>query len=206
MMKKRNKKKIASFYKNKDILVTGGCGSLYKQYLHQGGTKAFAEFLETMNQGSDRFFEAFTYSKYSNQIENLFGDENLFIYVYEHLQKDKHQFLEKLCHFVGERNIPPFNEKWYNRGHGKIQISLARQANTLFRSPLNPRGILPVVRVPFLGPLSPRLFLQNRFAQKMLYRKYEIPSEIQSKIKKIYAEDNRKINKRYRLNLPESYF
>jgi hypothetical protein len=188
--------------------------SLYKQYLYRGGTKSLTGFIDQMNQyqmsrkGED-YFKRFEYGCYIDEIIKIFGKDNLYIYSFEELNKDKYTFLKNLLDFLGEKEVPEFEDIVYNRGYGKIQIKLARFLNRFFKSDLNPNGILHYFRIPMIKRISQRDvgdLLQSRLIQKLIYKEYRMPYNLKLKIKKRYIQDNKRINEKYGLNLPDIYF
>ena len=182
--------------------------SLYKQYLHEGGIRDFPGFLEEMgryNRTEAGFLDTYKYTNYLGQLVKIFGRNNVYVYIYEQLGKDRSEFLRGLLEFLGEKDIPVMQNTVYNRGYGAYQMRLACFFNRFFKSSFNPKGIIPSVKIPRLGRLSPRLLLQNRLTQRLIYKKYKMPESIAAKIREYYAEDNCKVKEEYALELPESY-
>ncbi|WP_174613039.1 sulfotransferase domain-containing protein [Virgibacillus ihumii] len=181
--------------------------SLYVQYIHQGGVLTAENYLKYCeNNGSIQNFE---FNRYLSLIEKTFGNDSLYIMMYEHFKQDANKEMLKLLNFMGEDKIPAYNQstgvRKSNKSYGLLQVKIARRLNRYFKSALHKEGTIPAVRIPKLGKLSPRLFLQNKLSFSLHYKKYELPDSLQQTIQERFAEENRKLAEKYQLDLPDSY-
>jgi hypothetical protein len=185
--------------------------SFYMLYLHKCGTKDLIGFL---NQSScvdpvdveKSFYNLFKYSNYLDLSTDIFGRENVFIYVFEKLITDPQEYLNRMINFFEERNYPKIDTKVHNKGYNKIQVRLSRVLNRFFKSYQNPDGLIPIVTIPMFGELSPRRLLQSRWFPGFFSKKYILPVHISNQLREAYRADNLYINQKYGLNLPDSYF
>ena len=122
--------------------------------------------------------------------------------MYENFKDNKNNFLYKLLKFLGEEELPEYEDKILNKGYGTFQIHLAIIFNRFFKTNLNPTGKIPVIKNVYL----PRLFLQNQLIQNLLYKKFEMPVDLKIILKSIYKDSNRKLKEEYDIDLPNSYF
>ncbi|GAA0614076.1 hypothetical protein GCM10009001_34180 [Virgibacillus siamensis] len=182
--------------------------SLYIQYIHQGGVLTAENYLKYCeNNGSIRNFE---FHRYLQLIEKLFGKDSLYVMVYEHFKQDTDKEMLKLLNYMGEDNIPTYTKatgvRKSNKSYGVLQLKMARRLNRFFKSPLYKEGIIPAVRIPKLGKLSPRLFLQNKLSFTLHYKPYQLSESLRQTIQSQFAEENRKLAETYQLDLPDSYW
>jgi len=185
--------------------------SLYKYYVSYGGTEDIIGFLSWLckyNFSIDApFFKRFEFSNDIEAVINVFGKENMHIYLAENMRSNQQQTLDDMMYFMGENRVPFFDKgKIHNRGYGARQIRIARFLNRFFKTEMNPKGVLPVIDLPFGFHLNPKLLLYRKFVQRLIYTDYKLPPAMKRKIKAMYIEDNEKINKKYELNLPSNYF
>lgn len=181
--------------------------SLYVQYIHQGGVRSAEGYLQYCElNGAIRNFE---FNRYLQLIERIFGKDSLYIMVYEHFKQNADHEMLKLLNFMGEDKIPAYNKstgvRRSNKSYGVLQLKIARRLNRYFKTGVYKEGVIPAVRIPKLGKLSPRLFLQNKLSFTLHYKKYQLPGELRQSIQEQFAKGNRKIAEKYHLDLPDSY-
>lgn len=177
--------------------------SLFVQHLHQGGVRNGPEYIKHLEQTGS--LENFHFHNYLREIEKIFGDDRVYVMVYEHFKENFSVEMLKLLNYMSEPEIPPYQNKGRNKSFGKLQVAIARRLNRLFKTPIHPEGRLPIINVPIIGPLSPRRFLQNRYSFALHYEKYQFPEALQVSLRQRYAEGNQKLAGRYNLNLPDTY-
>ena len=122
--------------------------SLYRQYLKSGGTRSVRRFYGMDGDGRppmmslDRFF----YSPYVDAVKALFP-AGVLLLAFEEFVEDEAVFLRKITDFIGVKfpSIPLRKENATRLGPFGMEVS--RVLNHLFRSYLNPGGILPGVPV-----------------------------------------------------------
>ncbi len=196
--------------------------SLYKQYVHVGGTKRFLDFV---NFRKGRFeyayhdldftinVEMFHYLNVIGYYEKLFGRENLLVIPYELLKNDPGQFVNRLTAGIGIKQVPAFGNKIYNQGYGSRQIAIARFMNRFLKSKFRETGLIPDTTFPITGKIDTgklRLILQSNLSRRLLGQKPITDPLLKSEIKKRFAESNQVLNQRYQLTLetlcPGEYF
>ena len=207
---------IRDLFKHLDIKILLGIReqsdivrSFYLQYLHQGGTRDINGFFDLMRENGETvftssFLKALEYSPYIQQLHDAFGRENLFVFLYEDLKQDLNAFLWRLMQFLGEPEIPDLRSRRPNRSYGRVEAHVARVINRFFRLDQNRGGLLPVLRVPCIGRLEPRRFLQSRFFPRS--RPWTLPDAIVRDIKSHYRDDNRILADQLDLKLSPHYF
>lgn len=190
--------------------------SFYLQHLHQGGTLDIHEFLQRYEVsatafGSGPFFDSFNFSGYIEQLYQAYGAQNVYVYFFENLRQDRQRFINSLLAFLGEYTFPALETIRYNKGYahnigyGPTQIALARFFNNFFRLDQNPRGQLPVIRVPGVGNITPNRFLRSSYLSWLFRSRYELPKDLRHRIRDFYREENRRLRKRFGLPLPPNY-
>ncbi|MCB0630479.1 MAG: sulfotransferase [Lewinella sp.] len=104
--------------------------SSYKQYLNEGGTASWEEFIIE----NDAHLEQFKFSKYIKLLLNKVELDNLLILNYDQLRKNPMQFVEEMCTFIfgdydrsmlqqiklsekSNPSVPDNFESWYIRNN-----------------------------------------------------------------------------------------
>lgn len=127
--------KIIFAIRNKNSLKK----SWYRKSIGIGATWSYNEFIEYINQNF------FVYDSYIESLRNLFRD--VFIYKYEDFKKKPDKIIQDMCDFIGVE-IPEIDEETYKRkwnvGYTEKQIKIARIINRVFKTKLNPKGIIPL--------------------------------------------------------------
>ena len=135
--------------------------SLYKQYLHEGGTERFDGFFQ-LDGGALLDAQDLTYRPVIEQIQRLFVGRKL-VFDYQSVQSID-AFAPDLARFLRVERVPiPTQVKRHNVGIGARQGALLRAINHASSTDLNPGGRLPLRNRVFrrLG-LDPRSVLQKR--------------------------------------------
>lgn len=179
--------------------------SLYIQHIHMGGVlDAYGYLNYCRNNGS---LQSLNFHNYLQKVEKTFGRDRLYVMIYEDFRQNPADEIRKLLHFMGEREIPKYSTKTSarksNKSYGVAQVRIARKLNKYFKSRSNPKGRIPTIRIPKIGKLAPRTLLQTRISYTLHYKKYELPEDIRELLKERYAEGNKKLAKRYDLELPD---
>jgi len=189
--------------------------SLYKQYLHVGGTKSFREFLHFKNGKFEHSYcewdstvnpEMFNFLNVLEYYEKLFGRENLCVIPFELMKTAPDKFTAKLLSWLGVKEIPSMNKNIRNPGYGARQIIIARFFNKFLKSPFKETALFPDATLPLTGKIDGgklRLILQSRLSRKLLGKKPITDEILRSKIRRIYADSNRQMNEKYQLSLDE---
>jgi hypothetical protein len=185
--------------------------SFYLQHLHQGGTKNLKDFLDHFGFSDSSsqpraFFDSFNYCRYLDEVIEVVGEGNYYVYIYENLRAEPMSFVEELLGFFGEYNRPKFKIDKRNKGYGELAVFLARILNRLFKTDQHSNGLLPIISVPKIGELSPRRFLQSKYFRFVSNKEYRIPEDISAQIRKIYLVNNMELRDKYGLVLPKEYF
>ncbi|WP_077325658.1 hypothetical protein [Virgibacillus siamensis] len=181
--------------------------SLYVQYIHQGGVRSAEGYLQYCEQNGS--LQNFEFHRYFRLIEKFFGKDSLYIMVYEHFKENAEKEMLKLLNFMGEKAIPSYNKaggvRRTNKSYGVLQLKIARRLNKYFKTGVHKEGIIPAVKIPKLGNLSPRMFLQNKVSYSLNYQKFELPDELRHTLQDRFAVENRKLVNNYQLDLPDKY-
>jgi len=113
--------------------------SWYKKSIGIGATWSYEEFLQQINT------DVFDYEPYIEHLKNLFSDT--YIYKYEDFRKNPDGIIKEMCDFIGvetpEIEKEAYKRKW-NVGYTEKQIRFARKLNKIFKTRLNPDGIIPL--------------------------------------------------------------
>lgn len=113
--------------------------SWYKKSIASGAVWTFEEFLQSIN------LKLFDYEVYIERLMEMFQD--VYVYKYEDFRENPGKVVKKMCDFMGletpKIEKEAYNRKW-NIGYTQKQIKFARIINKLFKTRLNPDGIIPL--------------------------------------------------------------
>jgi hypothetical protein len=131
---------ILIFIRRQDQLIK----SLYKQYIKQGGTFSYSNFISSSQFGGVTRFDlnAFDYLQTVKSYEEVFGKGRVHIFAYEWLQDDQNTFSKRFCDLVGEEVNIDFHIR-RNVGLSGRKLKLCRFLNRFFPSTISEKGILP---------------------------------------------------------------
>lgn len=137
--------------------------SIYRQYIHEGGTLGINSFLSLRYPSPLRLEkEHFYYDRLVGAYQTLFGQERVKVLVYEQLADEKHSFLSELLGFIGvDEDVVSIEARCaarQNIGMSLPSIYLARWLNRLVYSHFN------------LSPLLPRKLVSARHIRFALQR------------------------------------
>lgn len=155
--------RLFSIYPDARIIVgirkpAGAIVSHYKQHIHQGGVLCFEDYVK------EKIDVAwFNYEDHLNHLKKLFGENRVYVYDFQNLKKDPKAFINGITDFLGV-DAPEFNRTKRNVGYGRKQIEAARIMNRFFKTPANPKGLIPWSGNWWFFPFPPRFFLQNKFS------------------------------------------
>jgi hypothetical protein len=181
--------------------------SFYRQYLKSGGTRSIKRFYGLGDNTKpplmtlDRFF----YSIYVEEVIKKFPSGVLLL-AFEELIKNQKQFLEKITNFIGV-HLPNIELEKENRTTlGPMGMEVSRILNHLFRSMLNPSGLIPGIKMKQHGiptRVSPVQIMHDKWPSKgNKINKGEI-FEVAEEIFKKLKEDNQRLDEKYQLDLKE---
>ena len=77
-------------------------------------------------------YEYLEFDKYINLLKKLFGENNVYVYVYEDLKANPNKFIEGICKFIGVET-PYFENKIINRRISKWQLKIINMIAMLVR-------------------------------------------------------------------------
>jgi len=147
--------KIIFGIRNKEEILL----SWYKQYVATGGTHGYEYFLKNhMNQ------KKLDYEEYIQKLYEYYGKENIFIYKLEEIKNNQEKVIKDMSKFIGIPFPKDYNRKPTNVGYSFETLKASLIINRLFRTKLNPYGIIPFPHF----VLPQRIFFQNRFIRKIL--------------------------------------
>lgn len=135
--------RIKNVFKNVKIIVgirdvESITKSLYSQYIKEGGTCKMKGFTDSFLNREHRL----NYKHYIKFLNKVFGKGNVYVMDFENLKKDKKKFVDDLCKFM-EVKTPKYDDKKFNVKYTLWQIRIQRNINKIFKSKLNPDGLLP---------------------------------------------------------------
>lgn len=127
--------KIIFGIRNKEALKK----SWYKKSIGVGATWSYEEFLHNINP------HLFEYETYIETLKEKFKD--VYVYKFEDFKSSPDKVIEEMCNFIGVE-IPEIEKEAYKRkwniGYTERQIKIARRLNKIFKTKLNPDGIIPL--------------------------------------------------------------
>jgi len=179
--------------------------SFYRQYLKSGGTRNIKRFygLEDSSKPPLMTMDRFLYSIYVEEVIKTFPS-GVLILTFEEFIKDQKSFLEKITKFVGVK-LPEIELKKENTTTlGPLGMEVSRILNHLFRSMLNPSGLIPGIKMKQHGMstrVSPIQIMHDKWPSKgNKINKGEIYA-VAEKIFKGLKEDNKKLDEKCKLEL-----
>lgn len=178
--------------------------SFYRQYLKSGGTRNVRRFygFEPDKGPPLMCLDRFYFFKYVEAVVSTFKSGVLILPFEEFTQNQKY-FLGKITDFM-EVPMPDLSLKRENSTRlGPLGMEVSRMVNYLFRSLLNPAGMVPGVRV-VQGDknhrISPMQFLHDQWPKSKRVKDGEV-ARLAGEIFRSVEEDNRKLDKEFGLNL-----
>jgi len=180
--------------------------SLYRQYLNAGGTESINAFYGIDRSHSPILsLDRFRFLPYLNQITSLFSS-GVLILTFEELVTHPREFLRKLSAFIN-LELPDLELNRSNETRlGSLGMGVTRYLNRIFRSQLNPGGLLPLI------PVYRHRRIELRSLASLIHHDWPIrgsvskSSRIHSVSEKILAtvrDDNRILDQQFKLGLSE---
>jgi hypothetical protein len=168
--------------------------SLYKQYIQIGGSKKESELFDTKVTYKSAIFrhdyncidpKTLMYYNYLNRIVELFGQESVYIYLYEDLVYDDNLFISNICSFINAKVIKSLDKTPSNVSLPERIFGLYRVLNHLSRSYISEKGIIKSKYIrSFVGLLR---FIPLRYKVKV--------SSVYDLYKENYKKDNNNLRK-----------
>lgn len=178
--------------------------SLYIQYIHHGGVRSGRDYITYCEHNGS--VSNFHFHEYLQKIEDVFGRDRLYVMIYEYFKQNPEEEMLKLLNYMGEPDIPPYQNEELNKSLGKVQVAIARRLNHFFKTPVHPRGRFAIYEPSRRSRIPSRVLLQNKISFALHYERYEFPKDLQASLRQRYAEGNRVLADRYHLDLPNAYF
>jgi hypothetical protein len=142
--------------------------SVYRQYIKRGGVLDPAAFFGLENHDGACFpKDRFRYREYVGVLKQRFP-AGVHVGIFEEFVELPSTFLERMCRFLEVEPLDSWELEKFNRSRlGSTGLEVSRILNRLFRSPLNPGGVLPgLPRRRLSGEwwsVSPVYMLQNHW-------------------------------------------
>ncbi len=156
--------------------------SLYRQFVAEGGTESFSEFLEQyLPDGAAR--EYLDYHRSVGLFRSLFGDGNVFVGLFEQLQENPGAFLSDLAWFM---EINPFSlpEKDL-KGKENVRLSAASEGLARFANKRLKRDVKSVAKRREWLKLADRMMFSRASSRTVM------DEEIRSSVESLYRPGNR---------------
>ncbi len=204
----QNMKKV--YPQAKIILVLrrqdGLARSFYRQYLKSGGTRTMDRFYGLTDGGSPPLFakDRFRFKPYVDAIHELFSS-GVLVLTYEEFVRKPDQFLETLARFGGFTKPDLKMRRENATALGPVGQEVTRYLNHLFRSRLNPGGVIPGFLVDDGGPrrrVSPVQLLHDHWPGRRRTVGRQAASAAATILDSV-REDNRELDRKYNLDLSE---
>lgn len=180
--------------------------SLYRQYIQQGGVlKAKDFFREEMREFRWSYLDYYPLVQY---YANLFGKENVFIFLQEELRNNQTKVLNNFTDFIGAaklNKLPPSKKKG-NKSLSSAAIKLLRVLNHSTNNYYRPSNLISskITTWKFrylLQEWGDPLLISKIFSNKPL-----VPKNISQQIPKRYRDNNLKLQETYHLNLKQYHY
>ena len=142
--------------------------SVYRQYIKRGGVLDPAAFFGLDgHEGACFPRDRFRYREYVSVLKRRFP-AGVHVGIFEEFAESPSAFLERMCRFLGMEPIDNWELQKINRSRlGSTGLEVSRVLNRLFKSPLNPGGVLPGIprrrRTGKWWSVSPVFMLQDHW-------------------------------------------
>lgn len=181
--------------------------SMYRQYIYQGGTVKFADFLN-LDKKRSLYARPFNidYLKYDQLVkeyQTLFGKENVLVVPHESLKKNASQFLNQLSNFICNHDFSIKLEKLQNESLSNLSTNLLRIINHFAFSGMKPNNLVwngfstRIIKKIFQVILDPYFF--SFFSNKNSY----LNPDQSAKLKKYFLNSNKRLTELTDLELKE---
>jgi hypothetical protein len=183
--------------------------SMYSSYLKRGGTASIAEVFSISSENTGEFFsyEFLDYHKTISQFQNVFGKQNVYIFIYEDFLENNTEFMKNFTSIFGMSiDLKCLSNRKKNIKLRRGLISLLRKTNLLFQKGLSPKKN--IVNWPWVYTLFNknidiinewRIWGQKPKSSEML------GNEMSDFIIDYYRESNRKLIEDFNLKSIEKY-
>ena len=177
--------------------------SLYRQYIHQGGSSSFDRFLNLPLENTLYFsLNYLCYDRIVHYYRQLFGTRSVFVCLYESFNSSPHDFLGQLFSFMSVKEKSFHNKlfmKRANQGMSSLSISIARIFNRFIYSPsFNPN---PIISVRIINSRFFRRFLLQRYLDPLLFNRISGQRSFISKEMRVELNDYFRSSNRSLLNM-----
>ncbi len=179
--------------------------SLYRQYLKSGGTRTMRRFFGLCDAANPPLFsmDRFLYSPYVQAVHGAFP-AGVLILTFEEFAADQQRFLGSIAEFIG-CPLPRITLRKENvTSLGPLGMEVTRYLNHLFRSLLNPGGLIPGYPITRAGQrrrVSPVQVLHDRWPWRRPPRPWSEPHQVGQEILQRVLDDNRRLDERFGLDL-----
>lgn len=166
----------------------------FSHYLHLKSKKSVEKNVplrETIKRHPD-IIENGRYGKYLEHYLNLFSRNQFLILFYEDIEKNPHNFIKKIYHFleVDENFIPKGVDKKYHTSIVRFSPSYKKFEELYFALKKNVMGRLMMKTAKFFGLDS---YLVNDFINKFNRLKFSLSREDRKYLSSLYKEDIQKL-------------
>ncbi len=181
--------------------------SFYRQYLKSGGTRTIRRFygLEKTKHLPLMSLDRFNFYPYVEALSNSFP-AGLLILTFEEFVQNQNTFLTKLTDFIGIKAPDIELEKENTTTLGPFGMEVTRIMNHLFRSLLNPGGIIPGLKAKRFGKparISPVEFIHDKWPTRgKKSTKGEI-HRVAVHIFEMVQENNRNLDQNFKVGLKQ---
>ncbi|MEM6641971.1 MAG: sulfotransferase domain-containing protein [Bacteroidota bacterium] len=177
--------------------------SYYRQYVVQGGTLNFLEFLDLKDKRpwQSKFFNI-NYLKYDLILQKyveVFGPENVLVLSQEMLRESRAAYVNKLCSFLGCEYMEPKElSTKSNRSLTDLSLLVLRLVNHFTYSAISPHHLISdnlsnVYFFKFLAVIFDPYFGRLFSGKKVLVEHYGLTSQI----REIYRSSNEELNTKF---------
>jgi hypothetical protein len=142
--------------------------SVYRQYIKRGGVlDPVAFFGSDSHVGAYFPRDRFRYREYVRALKQRFCS-GVHVGIFEEFAESPSAFLERMCRFLEVEPMDDWQLQKLNRSRlGSMGLEVSRGLNRLFKSPLNPGGVLPGIpqrrHTGEWRSVSPVFMLQDRW-------------------------------------------
>ncbi len=184
--------------------------SLYRQYLKSGGTRSVRRFYGLGNKDHLPLFalDRFLFTPYVEAVHAAFPNGVLLL-AFEDLIANQENFLQRISSFIGIKAPGIHLRKENATSFGPLGMEMSRLLNHIFRSLLNPGGIIPgFIMLGGEGSrrIKPLSILHDRWPGKGQIGKDSDIGQVVEEILAFSREDNRRLDAEFKLGLDKHHY
>ncbi len=184
-----NAKLIISFRNQADFIESN-----YRNYVIHGGKLSFDSFLKNSFAGRYAMFPRLYYDQVFELYSDIFGSENIHVYLHEELRGDPEKTIRELFSFLQVSDQIPVSSSSVNTGVGRFSTLVIRYMNYLLAEDFTEQYYRWTTNsITKRDLLRRRLIKLIRFLHRAKKPNRVMNAEQRTKVQKIYRQSNQRL-------------